>query len=60
MSPTHVGSLKYCCVRALDFEGEDLLTKLRDAEVHSFIDIARSNGGKVLVHCFVRRFPASC
>ena len=58
MSPTHAGSLKYCCVRALDFEGEDLLTKLKNAEVHSFIDDARSNGGKVLVHCLVRHFPA--
>lgn len=53
MSPTHADELAYCCVRALDFEAEDLLHKLREAHVHSFIDEARAAGGKVLVHCFV-------
>ncbi len=53
MSPSHEGALKYCCVSALDHEGEDLLIKLKQHKAHSFIDDARSEGGVVLVHCFV-------
>ena len=53
MSPTHGGALSYCCIRALDFEGEDLLSKLKAENVHDFIDKVRAAKGKVLVHCFV-------
>lgn len=54
MSPTHIGQLSYCTINALDHEGEDLLAKIKQAKVHSFIDQACAGGGKVLVHCFVR------
>lgn len=53
MTPTHQADLCYCCVRAADIESEDLLSKLKQAEVHSFINKALCSNGKVLVHCLV-------
>jgi hypothetical protein len=53
MTPSHNESLKYCCVEALDHEGEDLLAKLKERDVHTFISEAREAGGVILVHCYV-------
>jgi len=56
MTPSHEGALRYCCIKAVDHEGEDLLIKLKQQDVHSFISDARSEGGIVLVHCLVSHF----
>lgn len=53
MYPSHDGPLTYCCIEALDHEGEDLLAKLKERDVHTFISNARKEGGILLVHCYV-------
>lgn len=51
MTPSHKEELRYCCIQAMDHEGEDLLAKLKQQDVHGFISQAKEEGGIVLVHC---------
>ena len=53
MPPSHEKNLKYCSVKALDAESEDLLVKLQENRALDFIDECLSGGGGILVHCFV-------
>ena len=57
MQPTHRNNLKYCCIEALDSEGEDLLLKLQQAKALQFLDSCLAQNGGVLIHCFVSLRP---